>query len=145
MSLRNTALAAFAFVILGTLLDWFEFTTPFTPSGFVFTVSGLDIQQRGETIILFAIAGAVFTLFGRGLTALIVPALAAAMALIVVLYTYSDPYPLHEELVVLEGFYLTLVASLGALVCCLLRLPELLRAERIDFQNAARRRPDLRG
>jgi hypothetical protein len=134
LALRNLTLTAFGFVILGTVLDWFRFELPNLPPGVVFQLSGLEIQQRGETIILFAIAGAAFTFMGRGLTGLIVPTLAAAMALVIVIYTYRDPYPVHQDLVVLEGYYLTLIAAATALAACLLRWREYvqdLRASRV--------------
>ena len=122
--LRSTALFGFILTGIGSLLPWFRWETVIGGREAFFAMSALDIADRGETIFVFAVVGGTVVSFAKRATPMIIPVLAAAMSLIVVLYTRSNPLPLPGDMVMLEGFYLTLSGTVIALIASTVYLLE---------------------
>jgi hypothetical protein len=91
--LRGTALFGFILTGIGTQLPWFRWEMIISGREAIFEVSALDMADRGETILVFAVVGGTVVWFASRATPIIISVLAAAMSLVVVLYTYSNPLP----------------------------------------------------
>jgi hypothetical protein len=112
--LRGTALFGFILTGIGTQLPWFRWEMIISGREAIFEVSALDMADRGETIPVFAVVGGTVVWFASRATPIIISVLAAAISLVVVLYTYSNPLPPIEEMELLRGFYVTLAGTVIA-------------------------------
>jgi hypothetical protein len=114
--LRSTALLGFILTGIGSLLPWFRWEIVIGGRGeAIFEVSAIDMAERGETLLFFSVVGGAVIWFATRATPLTIPVLAAGMSLIVVLYTYNDPYPPLDNMDALQGFYVTLAGTVIAL------------------------------
>jgi hypothetical protein len=126
MMARSTALFGFVLVGTGTLLPWFRWERVIGGREAIFEESGVDMADRGETILVFAVVGGIVVWFATHPTTLIIPVLTAVMALVVVLYSYNTPPTPIDDKEAVEGFYITLAGTMIALAASAARLLEAL-------------------